>query len=88
MAEKVIDVKNCDSDKCIGAEKAISFSIDSLLSPEKTLKSDNLPRPYLEVNFEESENDIKRENDEVVSTSGDFYQRNYQDGKFLHFKQL
>ncbi|XP_044263971.1 barH-like 1 homeobox protein [Tribolium madens] len=85
MNEKVVDLKSCDSDKRLSAEKSINFSIDSLLSSEKSLKSDSLqlPRPYLDVNLEKCEKsqpkDLKRENEEVVSTSGDFYQRNYQD---------
>nr|XP_008195161.2 PREDICTED: homeobox protein ceh-30 isoform X1 [Tribolium castaneum] len=56
-----IMTENCDSVK-ISSEKSINFSIDSLLSPNKSLKSDSLEKC-----------------EEVVSTSGDFYQRNYQE---------
>ncbi|XP_063905521.1 homeobox protein HMX3-like isoform X2 [Zophobas morio] len=88
MTEKVSESKidaDCDKKSSV-SEKSINFSIDSLLSSDKPARSDFVasPRPYLDKCDAEKvqssgKSDIKREVEEVVSTSGDFYQRNYQD---------
>lgn len=79
-----------EKSKSVNSEKPINFSIESLLS-EKTPQKDEICL-FSSVNSLEkclhrhcdsdSDNlEVKREIEEVVSTSGDFYQKNYQDGK-------
>ncbi|XP_068894010.1 barH-like 1 homeobox protein isoform X2 [Tenebrio molitor] len=86
MAEEVSEAQNVAKYGGEGEErreKSIDFSIDALLASGRSPKGDFLQfssRPCSDDGTVSSaKGDIKREAEEVVSTSGDFYRRSYQD---------